>query len=151
MRTRRGRILAALATTLVVACCGGADRPRATSATVEDPAASSTSAPDVTVAGRVAVVLHPRLFSIDDDRGGQILVVIDEGSPPVEAGQHVRASGQVLTLDPRQFAARFGLDVPAERIAGFVGVPCLVASTVAEDEPGPGTSVAARSTQLSIR
>lgn len=123
--TGRALALALLALALASSCAGGG--PRASSTDL--PATTDVTVPgDVTVAGRVEEVLHPRLFSIDDETGGRILVVLPGTGTPVLIGEEVQVSGQVVKIDPVQFAASFGIQLPAEQVSGFVGVPCLVAS-----------------------
>lgn len=118
-------MLAPLVLVLAGACANGGPRASSTEAPATTDAAVHG---DVTVAGRVEEVLHPRLFSIDGETGGRILVVLPGTSSPVAIGDQVQVSGQVVQIDPDQFAASFGIQIPAELVPGLVGVPCLVAS-----------------------
>lgn len=114
---------------LAVACAGGGTR-ESSARTPET--TDVTSQGDVTVAGRVAEVLHARLFSIDDDTGGRILVVLEHEGTPIHVGQQVQVSGTVAALDPGQLVATFGVELPVEQQAGFAAVSVLVASLVTE-------------------
>jgi hypothetical protein len=114
--------------------CTAAGEARRSSAELRGDASSTSSgAPEqaVTVTGRVELVHDPRVFSIDGDAGGNLVVLVKvPASLVLRPGMQVRVSGEVVEGDVAQVARAAGIPLPPDVAPSFTGLPCLLVSSV---------------------